>query len=194
MIKQFTKNYFDEIKQVLDKTSLENIEKITDILYSAYKNGGHIFIMGNGGSAATASHFACDLGKGTLSPKGKKNIKRFKVTSLTDNIATITAWSNDTDYSQIFSEQLKNLLNKGDVVIGISASGNSPNVLNAIKLAKKNKAITIGLTGFSGGQLAKISNISIVARANKYDVVEDIHLMLTHILTRYFLETINKMK
>lgn len=191
MIKQFTKTYFNEIKQVLDKMSIEEIKKIAEIIYNAYLKEKHIFIMGNGGSAATASHFACDLGKGTLSPKSKKNIKRFKVISLTDNVAVMTAWSNDLSYDNIFSEQLKNLISKGDVVIGISASGNSPNVLNAIKLAKRHKATTIGLAGFDGGKLAKISDVSIIAKVNKYDIAEDVHLMLTHIITRYFLKTIN---
>lgn len=192
MIKQLTQSYFDEIKQILDEISLQEIEKITTILYNAYRKQKHIFIMGNGGSASTASHFACDLGKGTLSPKDTKKIKRFKVTSLTDNVATITAWSNDISYDQIFSEQLKNLLSPGDVVIGISASGNSPNVLKAIKFAKKTRAITVGLAGFDGGKLAKISDISLVARVNKYDIAEDIHLMLSHIITRYFLKKISK--
>lgn len=191
MIKQFSKTYFNEIKQILDKIPLKNIERIVNIIHNAYKKERHIFIMGNGGSAATASHFACDLGKGTLSPKGKKNIKRFKVTSLTDNVAVMTAWSNDLSYDNIFSEQLKNLISKEDVVIGISASGNSPNVLNAIELAREREAITIGLVGFDGGKLAKIADVSIIAKVNKYDIAEDIHLMLTHIITRYFLKTIN---
>jgi len=192
MVQQHVKKYFAEIKQILDSIDLKKIEQIVEIIHSAYKNNSHIFILGNGGSAATASHFACDLGKGTLRPKVSKKIKRFKVTSLTDNVATMTAWSNDVGYNHIFSEQLKNLVNKGDIVIGISASGNSPNVLNAIKVAKNHKAITIGLTGFDGGTLAKISKISIIVKANKYDVVEDVHLILAHIITRYFLETINK--
>lgn len=192
MIKQFTKNYFNEIRQAFDEISFKEIEKITKIIYSAYLKKKHIFVMGNGGSAVTASHFACDLGKGTLSPKNKKNIKRFKVTSLTDNIATITAWSNDLNYDQIFSEQLKNLLSQDDVVIGFSASGNSPNILKAIKLAKKMKAITIGLVGFDGGKLAKIADVCVMAKINKYDAAEDIHLILAHIITRYFFNLINK--
>ena len=191
MIQQQAKNYFAEIKQILDSIDLKKIKQIVEMIHSAYKNNGHIFILGNGGSAATATHFACDLGKGTLRPKGGKKIKRFKVTSLADNVATMTAWGNDASYNHIFSEQLKNLLSPGDVVIGISASGNSPNVLNAIKLAKKQKAKTISLTGFDGGKLAKTSDVCIIASVNKYDIAEDIHLILSHIITRYFLETIN---
>lgn len=191
MIKKSTKKYFNELKKNLDKISIDDIEMAVDILHHAYSDNKHIFILGNGGSAATASHFACDLGKGTLASKDNKKTKRFKVTSLTDNVATMTAWSNDINYNHIFSEQLKNLLSQGDVVIGISVSGNSPNILNAIKLARAHKAKTISLTGFDGGKLAKISDVSLIARINKYDVAEDIHLTLSHIITRYFLETLN---
>lgn len=188
MIKQHTQSYLNEIKQVLDNISLEDIEKIVNIIHDAYQDNKHIFIMGNGGSAATASHFACDLGKGTLHPTDSRRIQRFKVTALTDNVALMTAWSNDSSYDNIFSEQLKNLLSEGDVVIGISASGNSRNILNAINVAKEYRAITIGFIGFDGGDLVEIVDASIVARVNRYDIAEDIHLMLTHIITRYFLE------
>lgn len=188
MIKRHTQNYFNEIKGVLDNISLEDIENITNIIYNAYKENKHIFIMGNGGSAATASHFACDLGKGTLHPTDTKRMQRFKVTALTDNVPLMTAWSNDSSYDNIFSEQLRNLVSEGDVVIGISASGNSKNIINAINTAKELTAITIGLAGFDGGELAKISHASIIARVERYDMSEDVHLILTHIITRYFLE------
>lgn len=191
MIKKSAEKYINELKKILDKISIDNIKLVVDMIHNAYNDNKQIFILGNGGSAATASHFACDLGKGTLAPKDNTDIKRFKVTSLTDNVATMTAWGNDISYNHIFSEQLKNLLSPGDIVIGISVSGNSPNVINAIKLAKARKAKTIALTGFNGGKLAKISNINITARINKYDIAEDIHLMLSHIITRHFLKTLN---
>ena len=113
--------YLEEIKVCIERLSRDDIKKIVDILFEAYKNGKHIFIMGNGGSAATAAHFACDLNKFTIS--GDK--KRFKATSLTDNISLMSAWANDTDYEHIFSEQLLHFIDEKDVVIGISASGNS---------------------------------------------------------------------
>ncbi|MBU4031145.1 SIS domain-containing protein [Patescibacteria group bacterium] len=191
-MKKLIENYFSEIKQTLDKILLRDIEKFASALYDVYLKGGHIFIMGNGGSASTASHFACDLSKGVLSPKNHKKIKRLKVTSLTDNMATITAWSNDLSYEKIFSEQLNNLSREGDAVIGISASGNSPNIIDAIKTAKKKKAITLGLAGFNGGKLAKMADICITAKVDKYDIAEDIHLMLSHIITRHFFNLINK--
>lgn len=192
MIKQHTKNYFNEVKRILDEIAFEDIERVANIIHDAYKGNKHIFIMGNGGSAATASHFACDLGKGTLHPTDPKRIQRFKVTALTDNVPLMTAWGNDSSYEHIFAEQLKNLLSEGDVVIGISVSGNSLNILNAIKIARELGAITIGLVGFDGGELAKIADASIVAKVNRYDISEDIHLMLTHIITRYFLELLSK--
>ncbi|MCK4539867.1 SIS domain-containing protein [Candidatus Parcubacteria bacterium] len=191
MIKETAKKYFSDLKKVIDELDLNILEKITEIIHDAYKNDKQIFIMGNGGSAATASHFACDLGKGTLLNNGQNNTKRFRVISLTDNVATMTAWGNDTDYSHIFSDQLKNLINSRDVVIGISASGNSPNVINAINLAKKHNAKTIGFAGFEGGELAKISDVAIVAKINRYDIAEDVHLVLGHLVTRYFKNTIN---
>jgi len=192
MIKKHTKIYFDQINQILSQIPVKDIEKTVEVIHQAYLKNKHIFIMGNGGSAATASHFACDLGKGTLPPQyDKKIIKRFKVTSLTDNVAVMTAWGNDANYDQIFVQQLENLLKKGDVVIGISASGNSPNVIKAIELAKKRKAIAIGLAGFDGGKLAKITDVNITAKIDRYDVAEDIHLILTHLITRHFFEKIN---
>ncbi len=192
MIQQLSREYFNEVKKILDKISLENIEKIANIIHDAYKNERHIFIMGNGGSAANASHFACDLAKGTLHPTDTQRIKRFKVTALTDNVASMTAWGNDLSYEHIFSEQLKNLAGEGDVVIGISASGNSPNILKAIKLAREFRAITIGLAGFDGGELAKIVDAAIVVEVRRYDMSEDIHLMLAHIITRHFLELLRE--
>jgi len=193
MIKKETKIYFDQINQAINQLSTGNIKRVVEAIYQAYLKNKYIFIMGNGGSAATASHFACDLSKSTLSLQcSKKTIKRFKVISLTDNIALITAWSNDSNYDQIFIQQLENLLKKDDVVIGISVSGNSPNIIKAIELAKKRKAVTIGLAGFKGGRLAEITDINITTKINLYDVSEDVHLILTHLITRHFFEKINK--
>jgi len=193
MIKKETKIYFNQISQTINQLSAGNIKRAVEAIYQAYLKNKYIFIMGNGGSAATASHFACDLSKSTFSLQyNKKEKRRFKVISLTDNIALITAWSNDSNYDQIFVQQLENLLKKDDVVIGISVSGNSPNIIKAIELAKKRKAVTIGLVGFRGGRLAEITDINITTKINRYDVSEDVHLILTHLITRHFFEKINK--
>src|SRR3989344_5739292 len=124
-----TKEYLEELKRIVDKVDLEKINSIVELFYRAYKNDNSVFIFGNGGSASTASHFACDLGKGTLGDHYNLSKKRFKVYSLTDNIATITAYANDLGFEEIFSQQLKNLIKDGDVVIAITGSGNSENVV-----------------------------------------------------------------
>jgi len=193
MMKKEIKIYFNQISQTINQLSVKNIEKIAEIIYQAYLKNRYIFIIGNGGSATTASHFACDLSKSTLPLQcSKKTIKRFKVISLTDNVALMTAWGNDSSYDQIFVRQLENLLKKDDVVIGISVSGNSSNIIKAIELAKKRKANTIGLAGFKGGKLTKITDISITTKIDRYDISEDVHLILTHLITHHFFKKINK--
>jgi D-sedoheptulose 7-phosphate isomerase len=172
------KKYLESIKTSLDALPLEKIEKIAGILYRAYKSNKKIILMGNGGSAATATHFVCDLAKGTA-VLGKK---RFKALGLCDSMPMVTAYANDCGYEYIFSEQLKNLAEKGDVVICISASGNSKNVLNAVMVAKKQSAITIGLTGFQGGKLKKMVSECIVVPGDNMEQIEDIHLIILHVL------------
>lgn len=176
----FIEDYLTELKGTFDKLPYSEIEKIKDILLQAYRENRKIFIMGNGGSAATASHFACDLAKGTA---GKDNSgKRFRVIALTNNVPLLTAWANDTAYENIFLEQLKNLLDTGDVVIAISASGNSMNVVKAVKYANANGAITIGLTGFKGGKLKSIVKECLIVPAHSMKQIEDVHLILEHLL------------
>src|SRR5205085_10776751 len=129
--------------------SLPHLQAVLRLLEEAYRNGRRIFIMGNGGSAATSSHFALDLAKNTIVP----GAPRLKAISLTDHVPLITAWSNDTAYEYVFAEQLTNMIEPGDVAIGISTSGNSPNVINALCLAKRLGAATIGLLGAEGGKV-----------------------------------------
>ena len=174
--------YLNQFKETLESLDLVDLNNIIDSLLKAYTEDKQVFIMGNGGSAVLASHFACDLGKGTLQNVYDDDEKRFRVISLTDNIALMTAYSNDLDYEHVFSQQLKNLVNTADVVIGISSSGNSKNVINAINLAKKNKAITIGLLGFYGGKLKDIVYYKIIVKKIHYGVVEDIHSVLQHMI------------
>lgn len=172
-------NYFDGLQRCLAELSGPDIEEIANIIYEAHKRDKQVFIMGNGGSASTASHFACDLGKGTVI-EGKR---RLRVVSLTDNIPLVSAIANDIDYSSIFVEQLANLLNEGDVLIGISASGNSPNILSAIEFGHCKGAITIGLIGFGGGKLKQLTDKCIVLSSRDYEQVEDTHLILAHIIS-----------
>jgi len=183
-IKEFSQDYFKKIKEAIDKVDLEKIQKIVEVLFAAYKNNKQIFIMGNGGSASTASHFACDLGKGTLCRVYDEKEKRFRVISLTDNVATIMALGNDLSYEDVFSQQLSNLVNEGDVVIGFSGSGNSKNIIKAIEYAKKQKAITVGFLGFeTGGKAKELVDYEITVQEKHYGRIEDIHLMIEHLIT-----------
>ena len=141
--------------------------------------------MGNGGSALAASHIGCDLGKGPTHT-GFKN--RFKVTALTDSISTITAWANDSSYEDVFVEQLRGNIEKGDVIIGISGSGNSENVIKAVEFANENGATTIGLTGFDGGKLGKAVKVSLNVPVDDMQIAEDLHIVIVHLICKYIAE------
>lgn len=179
-------NYFSELEQMMQAISLSDLQAVLSILEEAYHNGHRIFVMGNGGSAATASHFALDLAKNTIMP----GAPRLKAISLTDHVPLITAWSNDTHYEHIFAEQLANLIEPGDVVIGISASGNSPNVINAVKLARQSRAATIGLLGATGGKLKSIVDAAVLAPGQNIEQEEDAHMILAHVITRHMREVV----
>ena len=178
--------YFSELEQMLQAISLSHLETVLQLLEEAYRNGRRIFIMGNGGSAATASHFALDLAKNTIMP----GAPRLKAISLTDHVPLITAWSNDIAYEHIFSEQLANMIEPGDVVIGISTSGNSPNVINALNLAKQYRATTVGLLGAKGGKMKDMVDAYILAPGQNIEQEEDAHMILAHVITRHMREVV----
>lgn len=179
-IKSFAKTYIEDIKSSLDTLDLNSIERIVDVLWAAYLNDKQVFIMGNGGSASTASHFACDLSKGTI-VEGKK---RLRAICLNDNMALVTAFSNDLGYTDVFKEQLMNLINPDDVVIAITASGNSSNILRAIEYARENGAISVGFIGFDGGILNNMVDEKIVVDSENYGQIEDTHLVLEHMIAQ----------
>ncbi len=183
-ISPYAKGYLEYLKEVLGKLDEAPIAAFTESLLKARDRGARIFFIGNGGSAATASHFANDLSIGTQSWK-----RPFRVISLTDNLAVITAIANDRSYDDIFLEQLKAQLSPGDVVVAISASGNSPNVVKAIEYANTQGAVTVGLTGFDGGKLRQISQIGIHSETNKgeYGPVEDVHLIVNHLIGSFLM-------
>lgn len=174
------KSYFVELQEILDNLSEEVIEQVLDILHDARNDNQQVFILGNGGSASTASHFVCDLGKNTRVP-GTPN---FKVMGLTDNMALFSALANDEGYENVFAQQLANHLQPGDIVIGISTSGNSKNVVNAIHLANSGGAKTIGFTGFDSGELGSIVDVNMHVPSNSIEHVEDVHLVLEHLITK----------
>lgn len=182
---KFVAAYFRELTHIFGRISAKDITAITDIIHKAYANERTIFILGNGGSATTASHFACDLGKGTLSRVYDQNEKRFKVVSLTDNVATISAYANDLSFDDIFVQQLRNLVHKGDVVIAITGSGNSKNVIKAMKYARDCGAVTVGMLGFDGGKVRKLLDKYVLVPSNHYGRIEDVHLIIEHLITDY---------
>jgi len=179
-------NYFAELEQMVRDISLLHLQGVLRLLEQAYHNGRRVFVMGNGGSAATASHFALDLAKNTIMP----GAPRLKAISLTDHVPLITAWSNDTAYEYIFSEQLANLIEPGDVTIGISASGNSLNVMNALALAKRSRAYTVGLLGAHGGKIKEMVDAYVLAPGKNIEQEEDAHMILAHIITRHMREVV----
>ena len=193
MIQRYVFSYIMDLKSTLDELDYTQLEKIINVLLSARKNDKQIFILGNGGSAATASHFACDLGKGTID-YANSDFRRFRAISLTDNLALITALGNDLSYNHIFAEQLKNLVNPGDVVIGISASGNSPNILEAFDVAKKVGAITIGFLGFGGGKARHIVDYHLTVSSRNYGISEDFHMIVEHIITQIIRRVLHEKK
>lgn len=183
-MKKLIKNYFKNLSSTLDKMEIDDFIKFKDSLEKARDNGNNIYVFGNGGSGSTASHMVCDIVKGCSYTKDKK----FKISCLNDNIPTLLAYSNDLSYDVVFEEQLKNFLKKDDVVIGISGSGNSTNVIKAINFANNNGALTIGMSGFNGGKLKDICNINVHAPINDMQISEDIHLITIHILYKVLSE------
>jgi D-sedoheptulose 7-phosphate isomerase len=174
----------------LDALPRERLTEVGEALLTAYRNDKQVFTLGNGGSSSTASHMAADLAKNTIGP----NVKRFRVMSLSDNTSIITALANDLGYDRVFSEQLVNVICAGDVLIVISASGTSSNVLKAIHYARLQSVKTIGLLGFDGGEAASLVDIPIVVRSANYGIIEDVHLAINHMLVEYFKEHLAELR
>lgn len=186
--REFATNYLTSLKGLLDRLPLDAFDGAAQAIVAAHAAGKQIFVIGNGGSAATASHMMNDLNKGTLGHKGDAPWKRFRVIALTDNVSLMTAWANDTDYNHIFSEPLKNLAQPGDLLIAISASGNSPNIVVAVETAKQLGLKVVGLAGFGGGKLAKLADVAFVVPSDDYGPIEDVHMIFDHMLTAYLYE------
>lgn len=186
----YINEYLEKLKAGFDSVDVQQIDAAVNELFNAWKNGKKVIIFGNGGSAATASHMVCDLNKTTLS--GYEQKKRFKAICLNDNVPTMTAYANDGAYDDIFVEQLKNFLEKGDIVVALSGSGNSANVVRAVEYAKNNGAKVIGFGGFKGGKLKGLSDIFIWFKEAHYGRVEDFHMVLNHLITERLKELIAK--
>jgi D-sedoheptulose 7-phosphate isomerase len=174
------RKYTSELLATLDQLPEEKIQEAIQLLASARLERRQVIIMGNGGSASTATHFVCDLAKNTR----HSALPSFRVIGLADNMAIFSALANDEGYDQVFAQQLAAHVQPGDIVIAISASGNSPNVLNAVELAKYMGATTIGFTGFDGGRLKTLVDLDIHVASAVIEHVEDIHLMLEHLICK----------
>jgi len=182
MMERHLDEYLDRLQTAVQALPRERMNTLGETLFRAYRSNKQVFLLGNGGSSSTASHMAADLAKNTIGP----NMKRFRIVSLNDNAAIMTALANDLGYENVFSEQLTNLIQAGDVLIVVSASGNSPNVLKAMRYARSRSAEVVGLLGFDGGTAAELADIALIVPSDHYGVVEDVHLIVNHILVDYF--------
>jgi len=171
-------DYLSHLKRAVDSLDPSALDAIASSIAEAAERGKSIYVFGNGDSATNAMHFAADLSKGTIVP-GRR---RMRVVSLNENVPLMTAWANDTSYDQIYKEQLENHLSPGDVVIGISGSGNSMNIINAIDFANRSGALTIGFTAFDGGKLRSLARHCVVADTDSMEIAEDIHFIIGHLL------------
>jgi D-sedoheptulose 7-phosphate isomerase len=183
-------SYLSALKKALDALNEDGIEAASEALWKAHEDGKTIFVCGNGGSAATASHMVNDFSKLTIT-EGKSRVKAI---SLTDNTPLLTAWSNDSKYEDCFVEQLKNFFVPGDVVVAISSSGNSPNVLRTVEYANQNGGVTVGLSGFQGGKLSQLARLNVIVPSNSVQIVEDIHMILSHLMCLMLVSKIRKGK
>ena len=172
--------YFEKEKATLDAIKKEDLNTLMNVLMDAKDEGRTIFIMGNGGSAATASHYVCDFNKGISYGKDRM----FKFICLNDNIPTMTAYANDLSYADVFVGPLRNFMQKGDIVIGISGSGNSENVVRAIQYANDNGGISVGITGYSGGKVKQMSRYNVHVPVDDMQITEDLHMVLDHCMMK----------
>jgi D-sedoheptulose 7-phosphate isomerase len=181
-IKLSPRQFLDRVGQELQKIDPAQVQALADAVYACYQQSRFAFVIGNGGSGSNASHFCEDLGKGTLRREDFDNDKkkRLRIISLTDNTPYILAWGNDEGFERVFVEQLKNLAGPGDLLIAISGSGNSPNVLRAVEWANKHDLKTFGCTGFSGGKLKTLAQQNLHVPLDDMGIVESIHLTAFH--------------
>lgn len=182
------KEYFASLEEVFAHLDYAVIDRMTDAIWANYEQDRALYVFGNGGSAALASHFACDIGKGTVAP-GRK---RLRTVALTDNVPLITALANDLAYKDIFSEQLAGLAQKNEIVLAITGSGNSPNVVQGLEEARKLGLQTLVLTGFAGGRVKALADLCFIVPSDNMQHIEDAHLCATHAIFRAIRQRMNK--
>jgi D-sedoheptulose 7-phosphate isomerase len=186
-MKAFVNEYTTALNGVMSTFDPAQFEKVIAILAEAYTNDKQVFIAGNGGSAGSANHFVCDFGKNAVPFTGTgPGRRRFRIISVSDNVEKITALGNDIAFEEIFRQQLINLMDEGDVFIAISASGNSPDIVRACQYAREKNARVISMAGFTGGKIKELSEVALVVPLESYEQIEDIHLIMLHMIVYYF--------
>jgi D-sedoheptulose 7-phosphate isomerase len=184
MMTSFPTEYKSRLLQTLESIDLDKVSEIIGVLARARDEGRQIFVCGNGGSASTANHFACDMVKGASYGRDK----RFRITALSEQIPTLTAYANDVGYEAVFAEQLKNFAREGDVLLALSGSGNSPNVIHAVEYANSIGCLTIGLSGRDGGKLAPLAKLSVHIQEDHMGRIEDAHMVICHMIGYHFMD------
>jgi D-sedoheptulose 7-phosphate isomerase len=186
----FIEQYLQGFQEVLARVPADAVERVVAVLDQAYQTRAKVFIAGNGGSAALASHLACDLEKTAAGPRPRLARQRLRAHALTDNLATLTAWANDEGYEVVFAEQLRAHAEAGDVLVVISASGNSPNIVAALETALDLGLCTVALVGFDGGRALELADHGLHVASHDYGVVEGAHGVLTHAITACLVRTL----
>jgi D-sedoheptulose 7-phosphate isomerase len=184
----FARTYLTGLAACLEALPLERVAGVILCLLQAYRAGRRVFIVGNGGSAATASHMVCDLNKTVLGDQ--QSAQGLRAVCLSDNVPLLTAWANDVNYEVVFARQLQGWIEAGDILIAITGSGNSPNIVEAAKVAREVGATVIGFLGFDGGQMRSLVDEVVLVESDNYGHIEDIHMILDHLITAYFRQII----
>lgn len=192
-MEEYIKNYSHKVQTAVENLPLKEIAKALNLLEAVYERDGRIYAFGNGGSLALATHWVSDFNKTVFSYHLDKPTRRFQAIRLPSTEEELTAWANDVGYDMVFAGPLQNYLQDKDIVIAISSSGNSPNVIKAVQLAKKNMLPVIGISGFDGGELNKLADAKILVPTKKgeYELVEGVHDVILHLMTKYFKDYFN---
>jgi len=187
-MKTYIQKFIDEVEETIKKLPSKEIAQAINIIQATYEHDGRMYIFGNGGSLALATHWVSDFNKTVFSHNLEKHAKRFQAIRLPSTEEEITAWANDIGYEMVFAGPLQNYIQEGDCVIAISSSGNSLNIIKAVELAKKHHVPVVGLSGFDGGKLNTLADAKILVptEKGKYSIVEGIHAVVLHLITQYF--------